>query len=777
MTQRIITEYGALDTSRLQNDRFANVIAPGVYSGYHVRPSSSAPNRLDIITGDDGVSVLVTTQGIRIEESESIIGELVVASADNNLERYDLVIAEYRYTYNTLAEQTYKIIRGKNATGLLEPEQPTVESVYQIPLAYVRIRPRSSFSGSYPAQILTTDILPVPKASLIPGVTGVAALKPIISPIDKRRLFIHAGTYTSSEGTQVISFLGGYTSVLEDSTMSDGDEKYVVFGLSDEADVQVLTSADTIEELEDLDNDLLPIARVKARKVNGTIRLISLEDIRTLFPRRTNTVDKLITYHALLAGSVFKYMRVETFETDESILLDSAMLIDSLETDELEATINGVDGTLTIEWTGATSIPTEDVIITTEDLMEGGNLGTIKHFMVAIDTTSSGITFQYSASSSGSGFLERQLNTGDVVRAVGTGARKLFLRFVIPASAFSTTTKQVKITSFCVLFEMTDSAFNSLSLNELGLLSFAKSIPNLIANGDFYRWSRNTSEGARADLTSKADLVFALNADNPVLADGWMVTNFGLNTKGQTVSRVIRDVTSNAATTGIEITTSTDPAGAAMIIEYRIPAAQELVGKPLTFAITYETGSASTLSIGIAQFANTSNGLSVVTKNQVHATTSNDDILVNSSVISADTEQISFFISIEATGAEIAHLLYNARAAVGNYNKLEFNKVVGAANVLRQYYERGRVFGAITGTPGTVVGAAAQFGTPKAVELGEIVVKLVDNAASNRSIGIGDITLDADADSVVATSSVTANGGATIDIDWEAYVAYEGSIT
>lgn len=768
MTQKIITEYGALDTSSLQNDRLARVVKSGIYSGFLVKPNGGSPTALDITPGSDGTSVLVTNEGVRVEETETVYAAVNIAAADGSLTRYDLVVAEYKFSSNLLNEQVYKVIKGRNQADLnTDAVKPTVESVYQVPLAYVKVRPRSSFSGSAVVQILITDIFHIPPATLS-APDESSDLKPVISPIDNRRIYVYPGVMTNSEGTHFVEFEGGYSSVLTDALLSEGDSKYYLFGLADDGTVALVSDAETKAGLPDLTNDMLPLAIVKATKIGGSIRFTELSDVRVTITRNLNSVDKNINYHALFANSVFKYMRIEAFDDDSGIKLSSAALLGGDKTD-LTATISGTDSSLTIDWSGETTVPSDYVVIVTEDLMAGGNLGTIKHFMVTVDSVIDGLQFYYSGSSANGGFNTTLLAPNTTVRAAGQGIRKLFLKFVIPASAFAST-QQIKINSFGVLFELSDSSYNTLSLNSLGLLAFSKAVPNLIANGDFYYWSKNKTDGSRLALNSQSEETFPLKAASPVLADGWMVTSFGFTPSGETVSRIIRDSAPYSVTTAVKIVGDTGTGS--MVLEYRIPASQELVGKQLTFAIGYESSTASSVSIGIAQFKRGDNGLEVSARSGAVGTSTEGEIVVNSTVIAETTEQVSFYVVLSTPAT---YTLYNARAAAGYYNKLEYNQVMDARSILRQYYERGRLFNAVRSTTGGLVGASTQFGTPKAEELGTLTIQLADESTSNRSTGVGELTLDATIDGVVVTTTSTSNGDITVDCDWECFVTYEGS--
>lgn len=776
MAQNIITEYGALDTSALHNDRFVGVIPSGVYSGYKARPNIAAPNNIDLAVGPDGVSVLITAEGVKVEETQDVIGAVLIAPADPSLLRYDLIVAEYQRSSLPFSAQIYKVIKGRNQSDLnTEPVKPAAANSYQVPIAYVRVRPKSSYTGSYPAQVLVTDIYQIPPASLMPQ-DGSSDLKPVISPIDDRRIYVYPGVMTNSEGTRIIEFSGAHSAVITDPDLSEASSKYYLIGITDSKEITAISSATTKAGLPDLTNDVLPVCIVKGTKIGGSIRFSELMDVRVSVTRNLNAVDKNINYHALFANSIFKFMRIETFDDDSGIALTSAALETSGDDSFLEAEISGTDSSLTINWTGSSAFPTDNVVITTQDLMAGGNLGTIKHFMICIDTPADGIKFYYSGSSANGGFNANPILPNTIVRAPGQGIRKLYLKMLIPSAAFGAA-KQVKINSFGALMQIAESNLNAISLNELGLFSFSQSITNLIANGDFYHWTKNKTDGSRLSLNSQNTESFKLNSDSPVTADGWVVTNFGFNTNGQTAQRIIRNNADFSTTTALMITAETGNTSAgSMVIEYRIPAGQEMVGKQITFAIGYMSSVASSVRAGVAQMRRGDNGLEVSFKTEGLGVATSGDILVNSSVISETTEQISFYVMLSYSDSA-TYRLYNARAAAGVYSKLDYNPVVEAKSVLRQYFERGRLFNATRSVSGGLIGASCQFGTAKASELGSLIARVADDSTSNRSTGVGEIIIDTNSDGIVVSSVSTTNGDITIDLDWEVFVKYEGSVS
>jgi hypothetical protein len=777
MAQRITTRYHALDTSVLQNDQIRGVISPGIYSGYFVRVNAGASNYLDIIPGADSSSVLITSEGIKVEETEPVLGAVLLDPADANLSRYDLVVAEFRYAAIDVGlEQTYKVIKGRNQASLsVEPVRPVAQNQYQIPLAYVKVRPRAQLAGTYPIQVLNTDIYHVARAKWTKGPEEISSLRPEVAVSDNRRIYVYPGIMANSEGTRVVEFSGGYSAVITDSGLIENAERYYLFGLSDQGEVAVFGSSDDETTLPEFDNDLFPIAIVRAKNINGSIRILSLKDIRFPFARRLPQANKTSAYQTMLSNSVFRYLRVERFDTADFIRLSSASLNVADTTAYISATIDGFDNNLAVKWAGTTLVPSESIKITTEDMMSGGNMGVIKHFMLLADSAIANLKFVYSVSSPTAGFTTNPISPGTIVRVPGAGATRLYIRFIIPAGAF-VPDGIAKINSYGLFLGLSDAAMNAVSITELGIDAVKSSVPNLIANGDFYYWSVNTTLEAPPNLASKEEQFFRANDTNPLLADGWQLTNIGASFKNEAVSRIIRSTAENAATTAMKMVTAGGTQVGNITLEYRIPAASELVGKPITFALSYAAETPSSLSIGIATFTRTSTGLEQGDKVQSAAILNSGDLTVTLTAVGENVDQISFFIVIAASSTEEEYTVFNARAAVGVFGYLNYSKVLAAPAILAQYYERGRAFLAQKTTTGAKLGTSAQFGTPKSEELGELTARTIETSASDRSSNITGLTYDSNKFGLVLSSTAAGADEAVIDVDWEAYVRYEETV-
>lgn len=110
-------DFHAPEDTELLNGRFRGVIPPGVYQGFQVENGS--PGFVTIRTG-----VLVTADGVRVEETEPLIDVAAFPPNTTNQPRIDYVVSRHRYL-KTLPPPParYEVIAGVSAD---EPEPPAV---------------------------------------------------------------------------------------------------------------------------------------------------------------------------------------------------------------------------------------------------------------------------------------------------------------------------------------------------------------------------------------------------------------------------------------------------------------------------------------------------------------------------------------------------------------------------------------------------------------------------------------------------------------------------
>ena len=773
MQTRTVT-YHAPDTSRLHNRQLSGVVRPGVYRGFKLRVNAADTNRLDITHGGDSVSVLVTAEGVRIEEDAELSGAIAIENADPNLVRIDLVVAEYRFTTDNRTEMTYRALRGRYAATGATPLPPTVESEYQIPLATVTVRPQTAYGGAGRARLTIDDVVHVGRAGDVRAPLDVSSLMPIVEPSDRRRIFVHAGLLPSFDGTAKIAFPGGYSAVLDPETLAPNATAYYLFGVSDDRAVVLIGSAASEDELPAFTRDVFPVCSVKARNIDDKIVFLELTDLRFPFARQLSPVLEEEVYKATLAGSVFKHVRVDLFRDLTGIVADSVS--------DAGVSVAVDRGTTALKLAAAT-VPDDDVSVATKNLLRDTAIGTVEHFMVVAETDFDGLEIQFSTTGPYSGFVSARAKPNTIVRVPSGGAARLYLRFIVPAAAFEGG-KTPQIFSYGCFMIVDEGVLNADTLSDVGVNELKNAVPNLIANGNFRHWSRDDVNGNPTDPDGTAEIAYPLDAEHRFAADGWQFVELGF----EAADGQVRRVGLSADVLDAEIDNAADTAlawrgaggsGGVNVLEFRVPVPAGAVGRRFTFSVSYRTNNIAAVGVGIALYERTPQKTLRLqgAPARAAAAVATGELTVQSATTAGEsTYCVGFRIYLTQTTGESRVWVWNARAAVGEFRTLPYNEAPNATDVLRKYYERGRVYAAQNAAEGDVVGASVQFGARKASGLGVLEAQVVPFPDSNRSVNIADPAFEATADGVVVTAPAVSAGQVRIDLDFEAYVRYASAV-
>jgi len=757
MAQTITTKYQEFNTSSIQNRRYVNVMPAGIYTGYVLSVNPGIPNVLDISAGKDEVSTLVTNEGIVITETASVSSAVKLAPADPSYTRYDLIIAEYQYSTNPSAKQIYKVIKGANQLNIgTEAIKPVPSNTYQIPLAYIKVRAGAQY-------IVATDINPVPRAGWVDSNTW-GNLRPEIVFTNNTLLYVYPGIFPNAEGTSILTFAGGYSAPITDTTFVDGTERWYLFGLTDDLTVAVIGYAAAKADLPQISSDVFVLARVRAKKINNRIEFLTLEDMRMPFTRAGFTPNEDLKYQELLATSVFQFLRVENFETLDGVIPDI--------TTNGEIYLDSANKSLVIEGTAAS-----EVTFVTNDMLVGSSISLVEQFMLVSDSTIQNLQFDYSVVSALSGFTGKRYLVGELVKVPSVFASRLYIKFYVPSAEFAAS-PDTRMYSYGILINLDKAALNIFSVTELGIKDLTNSINNLINNGDFYYWSKNTINDKRADLRTQGELVFPISTDSPQTADGWQFTNINSSFDSDSVKRVFIGENVNR-TTALQLSMGnansgkTDPT----VLEYRIPRAFELSGRKVSFAIDYSgINTPGAVTMGIAQFKRTDAGLELIQQDEnVIRSFSGTSQVTTAASISVNASVVSFYLKFNAN-TTVTATLWHARAAIGEFPILPYSYVGDASDNLRSYYERGTFYLATYAQSGSIIGNSAQFGSPKHLELGTVVTRTVQSATADRSSNISGVTYTSDRDSITVSATSSASSSVIIQTEWEAFVQYEGSV-
>ena len=770
MTQLRTTAFHSLDTSANQNAQLRGVVRAGVYQGYKLRVNAAQANYLDITHGSDTTSVLVTKEGVRVEETAEVAGAFIIQNADPNLTRIDLAVAEYTFSANAAVKQTYKVIRGSYPASIsATPVAPAVQSAYQVPIAKIFVLPRAS-SGSGPrAFIRTDDIIHVEPSGLTRGPLDISSLQPIVEPSDTRRVFVFAGSYPTFDGASRIDFAGGHSAIIDPAGLDEGSHLYYMFGLSDTPAVVLVGTAATEATLPNFIQDVLPVCTVKGTVTNGRVVLSSLRDLRFPFTRQILPQFEEESYKNLLSESVFDHLRVEPFRSTDGLVLDS------LNNDEVEIVLNRADTSITFD-TEATI--TAAVTISTANIMRTTAIGNVQYFMIAVDSNISNLKLQFSTSGPYGGFPTYTVAPNTIVRIPGGGGSKLFIKFLVPPEAFTGDLVPI-IYSFGAFLNLNEDVLNAGTVSDINIDSLKYSVPNLIANGNFRHWSRDDVAGNTPDVDSPIDIAYVVNADAPFAADGWQFTEWNFESLTGQIRRVnLSDTVLNSNDTALEWVGAgnASPTTSPNRLEYRIPVPSGSGGQRVTFSLNFTATQAGAMRIGIALYELAPNKkLRYQNARPTYSTPSG--LAGTASVISEiqvneRTVCVGFLIEFVQMSSAVTVKAWRAMSATGEFRNLPYNESQDATDVLRKYYERGRVLVGTTVVEGDVLGVSTQFGAKKHTVLGTIEAQTISESDSNRSVNVGGLVYDVDANGLAVTAEAISGGIAKIDADFEAFIRY-----
>lgn len=789
--QNIVYRYHGLDTARIHNARFVETVRAGVYSGFKLRVNPGYRDRLDIAKGNVPRSVLVTPEGVIVEESADVVNVVKIDPADSVLTRIDTVVCDYTFTTDTQRPAAYRVLRGRNQldinTNPIAPD-PTGN---QVVLGYVTVRPQLALGGVAQIRVDQTDIHNIEEADFTLS-TDIAALKPVIDFADPKRLYVYPGIFPNASQTAIIRFEGAYSDEIDGTNMAEKETRYFLFGISDDKLVSVVSESSDSESLTGYGTEVLPLAIGEGYKSGGDVRLVSILDVRFPFARHLTPAFEQDIYQDLLGNSVFNFLRVDTFETSDLIDLATVTGPTGVDTNLL-VSISRADTSLTFDWIGA-SDPDEDVTIITKNLMGGTPLTNVEHFMLFSDTTIPNFSFDYSLVSEYTGFTNQRFPVNTLISIPAGGGGRLYLKLRIPKDSFLINKVQ-KIFSYGLYMNLDVETLNLKVVGELGIQNLINATPNMIANGNFHWWSRNDKNDHTPDNYGPDRVDYLVSADSQDIdagkdvfaADGWQFTRIEYGSATRQISRVIYSEDALAAGIDNAIDTALLWEGEASIgdstvrtnhLEYRVPVAAEMIGERVTFAIDFQSSDRAGIGIGIAFYSRDETGtfelLGSIT--QAGAASSAGTLLVVSdTAITESTYAVGLIVMYPQTNGVSEIYTWDARAARGVFKVLPYTSSIQSLDMLKGYYERGRVTATARLIEGDDVSSSVQFSATKHLGLSKdktLVAQLVSGDTANRSQNVDQLTFTPDQNGFVVSGRAISSGLTKLDLEWEAFVLY-----
>lgn len=140
--KRISIEYGSLLKAADLNERFGDLFSTSILNGFRLHKGTSQ-FALSITRDNNNPSIMLTMDGVRLEETADLIDILTVQPNTNALDRYDVVYAVY---LNETDNQTFSFLLTPGIPGQ-GPDYVTGQPMV-IPIGHVRVRQNLALSES-----------------------------------------------------------------------------------------------------------------------------------------------------------------------------------------------------------------------------------------------------------------------------------------------------------------------------------------------------------------------------------------------------------------------------------------------------------------------------------------------------------------------------------------------------------------------------------------------------------------------------------------------------
>jgi len=758
MTQDISHSFHDAITSRGSNSRF-RLLPAGIYAGYYLRANPVDSSKLDLVRGNDGESMLLTSQGVAITEDDDLPAVLAPSAADAVNPRLDLVVCEYEFTTNTAISAEYKIIKGVAALEELLVE-PVPQNEFQVPIGIIKIQPSSTFTVS----LQNEDLYRRPLASDVEQ-HELASLKPLVDPNNNLRLYIQPGTYPNSLRTGLLTFRGGFTPEINTSTavLPVSSSRVYVFGIDDAGDTVVVETVSNFDSITQANPSTYLLAAVQySKNSGGVVTFTELRDLRIDVDRLGLSEGELDSWRDLLAHSAFTNMAVELFEDNTGIVpaTTTTLLGDpylgGVSTSDVIVSIDQSDSSMVIDASAANGGsgpgPGETVTVKLQDLIPqivstGGQAFSVSNFSVYGRSDASVVNYTYNSSSTSdiAYFTSEQtlipISSASIVNPDNTFSR-FFLKIHIPDSEFTATNNYtVKIFSVALFANLEATSVTKLIASSDALSQIDNNIHNLIGN-PFVLWSRPNDAGIFPDLSSITTFKYPLSGtdqgtdadENQFGPDGWYRVNSGASlaanaqrSSGTDLYSPIMKVTDIAPGEG----GSTED----LILEYRIPFGGQYRGQDVSFSCVIEATAftaGDTAGVAIAYYG--ASGLISVTSPETVTSAVAQRVTVKTSSDPVPADAIGIGFRLVIGGALTSVTFSEPMAAWGNYTTLAYNPSRNLVSESAQFYERGRITVGGYATAGSRVQASHPV-VRKAGELGSIRARVIptNNYSENLS--------------------------------------------
>ena len=680
-------------SSRLANRKQSRVVDVGPYAGYFPRVTQLAgvTNRIDLTTGDDGVSVAVTVEGVRLEEDTNLVG---VVQFDNpstsGQTRYDLVVVEYQYSTNRTAAAIYKVIKGNFVTAGVTPERPKAQNSFQVPLCYVLIRSVTATTGPALVQLAQSDLTPVARGQDVEHPSEMAALKPIVDPTSpgNTRLFVYGGSFPRIDRQTIIDFVGGYSAEIDPSNLiTIGTTVYRVYGVTDAGTVEVIETVASFLSNPTNVEFAVPVCVAEITNSTGLARIVRIRDIRQFISRLGTGDSEIDLWTDMFHDTYFNQLVFEPF-LDLDLVNETTFVDTGSGNAPLDVTyaLDQATSSLVFSFGGATP-PTGDVELVIGDFISGNfsnPASSVREFMALALHNVPDLQYAYSFSGLTSGFSPPQqlsdLLNSPIVKIPGSAPSQLYLKLIIPngSTLFAGAASSASVSSIGILANIdAEVAARNVILNDQKT-TLENATRNLIGN-PFQRWSMpNASQftlpldnsnfaleisGTQTNITNR-DLQFG--------PDGWQAVWSSGQSSAFILTREPQVTDAFAYQMRVEIPQAAGTP-AQLPLEYRIPIERVRIGDAVSFAVNVDTPDQNLVRLGIRFYRRPATGLSYSEVFSALNTGGFQRLLVTTDALTVDADVVAvgFVIYYSQSGGKDTEIVFSdPMAALGRFSEV-----------------------------------------------------------------------------------------------------------
>lgn len=774
MTQTRSFSFHDPETSRRHNNRFARIIQDGVYTGYIPVMAPGSTKDINVTLGFDDLGRAITKEGVIVFEDQDVFNAVTVSQPDAVNPRWDLLVLEYQYTTNLSQVAVYKLVKGIPAA---DPEKPVPENDFQVSLAYVYVRPDTSGSSPRQPNVTNDDLFPAQRASQVNTSSEVGDLSPSIAP-GSLKLFFNSGKFSSADGSEVLSFDGGYTDEIDGSILSD---QYYVYGITDDVEIVLISQVSDLSLLPPFQPTALPLAI--AHTLNGIIT--DIIDLRVIFyrPAFANQEEDFWLDH--FGNSIFQYAVLELFSSLDGLEntgVYTGSPADYTETNadsDFEITLDAVSTDLVITYNGAGASAEASIII--GDVLLNSGFTTPQHMQILGVTDIAGLSYDIATANAitpGAYFGISQpivpLTAASPIQ-FETLPSTLYIRLILPAGTFSGAGETKRISSLAYFFNVDSAVGSDVSFVADSIANAITTANNLVAN-PFVLWSQNnpTTKAAQIPHTYLSDLELVVTAPGDMGPDGWYLLE---DHSGNSLTLRRPALIGAPPEDSRSFVEAVAASGGVFNLEHRIPFTADMFGHKLTFSLNCQTSvSSANVTLSIYGYSRDASGNLEATNlgsGTPYFGAESRRFVVTNTGLGNQYVQLGFRATLTYPGGGATIAISQPMASVGEYSSgLPYNPPANMADATAGYYERVHMVKSGSAEKATVITESFPL-RRKFTELGPITAREVANGKGASISNLGAVSVAASFNHIEVQAKTSNVGAYSLDGEFEAFIVPE----